>query len=503
MVSMKRDSSSLPDHNDAVKKTKDDTESDIVDVEEDHETEQKLAIVGAQDDDAQIPEVNPAYCITSGLNENDRDFALARLRCLGIGLDNVNAHVDDKGKTRKISSLAIKMQKQAFALMSELLGLSNCKKSGEEFGACTNVGANHSADCEKYFVRSEMLKNLIGVNLAKVETKIFFKVNEAFGSRLEVLSVEKVKKLLTYYKKKDDGSYDNIKLVNQTSLDDPPAEGELDSSSSPSRCESVMSEHGGLESDHMTAAAPANSTTDADQQLQSFIASLCSSPYDLSAVKSNESDTPHSPIFCDTTYQLKKERHDYVVSLAEHYMERMCFDSSSRSAQVNAERHNMWVKVAHLTNEKYVGLLNPLGVEQTKKLFSNCKRRRRLRLGKSEDSPLASLSGTSVSVSPDGNTVDPNTSTDAMPSLDSYLTSNETSPHPSLQSLVHDLDLTVEIKELRRQLAERDAEVARLKRKIVEQANDYKIRINSIADILKNGADRKVSEDIRTYLNVS
>ncbi|XGW13171.1 hypothetical protein V3C99_013643 [Haemonchus contortus] len=259
-----------------------------------------------------------------------------------------------------------------------------------------------------------------------------------------------------------------------------------------------MSEHGGLESDHVTAAAPANSTTDSVQQSQSFIASLCSSPYDLSTVKSNESDAPHSPIFCDTTYQLKKERNDYVVSLAEHYMERICFDSSSRSAQVNAERHNMWVKVAHLTNEKYADLLNPLGVEQTKKLFSNCKRRRRLRLGKSEDSPLASLS-----VSPDGNTVDPNMSTDAMPSLDSYLTSNETSPHPSLQSLVHDLDLTVEIKELRRQMAERDAEVARLKRKIVEQANDYKIRINSIADILKNGTDRKVSEDIRTYLNVS
>ncbi|XGW13172.1 hypothetical protein V3C99_013643 [Haemonchus contortus] len=287
-------------------------------------------------------------------------------------------------------------------------------------------------------------------------------------------------------------------VANQNSLDEPAVEGESDSSSSPSRCESVMSEHGGLESDHVTAAAPANSTTDSVQQSQSFIASLCSSPYDLSTVKSNESDAPHSPIFCDTTYQLKKERNDYVVSLAEHYMERICFDSSSRSAQVNAERHNMWVKVAHLTNEKYADLLNPLGVEQTKKLFSNCKRRRRLRLGKSEDSPLASLS-----VSPDGNTVDPNMSTDAMPSLDSYLTSNETSPHPSLQSLVHDLDLTVEIKELRRQMAERDAEVARLKRKIVEQANDYKIRINSIADILKNGTDRKVSEDIRTYLNVS
>ncbi|KAK6052532.1 hypothetical protein COOONC_09963 [Cooperia oncophora] len=294
-------------------------------------------------------------------------------------------------------------------------------------------------------------------------------VNDAFGTRLEVLSVEKVKKLLTYYKKKDDGSYDNIKIANQVPSDDPPAEGELDSLGSPSRCESVMSEHGGLESENVTTGSVVNSTTDADQQLQNFIASLCSSPYDLSTVKTDEPDAPPSPLFCDTTYQLKKERHDFVVSLAEHYMERMCFDSSSRSAQVNAERHNMWVKVAHLTNEKYVGLLSPLGVEQTKKLFSNCKRRRRMRLGKSsEDSPLASLSGTSVSVSPDGNNVEQNISTDTMPSLDSYLTSNETSPRPSLQSLVHDLDLTVEIKELRRQLAERDAEVARLKRTIVE-----------------------------------
>ena len=36
------------------------------------------------------------------------------------------------------------------------------------------------------------------------------KVNENFGDKLEYLSVDKVKKLLTYYKKKDDGSYDNM-----------------------------------------------------------------------------------------------------------------------------------------------------------------------------------------------------------------------------------------------------------------------------------------------------
>lgn len=40
--------------------------------------------------------------------------------------------------------------------------------------------------------------------------KITTKVNDSFGDQLEYLSVDKVKKLLTYYKKKDDGSYDNM-----------------------------------------------------------------------------------------------------------------------------------------------------------------------------------------------------------------------------------------------------------------------------------------------------
>lgn len=164
----------------------------------------------------------------------------------------------------------------------------------------------------------------------------------------------------------------------------------------------------------------------------------------------------------------------------------------------------MWVKIAHLTNEKYVGLLTPLGVEQTKKLFSNCKRRRRLRMERNgSDSPFVPLPAVSVSVSPNGSSGDANSSNDTMPALDIYLNSNETSSGENLRNLVRDLDVNIEIKELRRQLADRDAEVARLQRKIVEQANDYKARISSIAEILKTATDRKVSEDIRVYISAT
>ncbi|KAK5978891.1 hypothetical protein GCK32_012178 [Trichostrongylus colubriformis] len=445
MFPMKRESSSVADYEDSIKRTKNDSKL-AVNTGRENKAEGKLTVTEAQVDDAQNPEIDPHCSIANGSNESDRDFALARLRCLGIGLNNGNAQSDDKGKSRRTHLLA-QGEKELRRERGEML-VRLFKEHPSLAGSAT------ARKAEKNLERALMWE------------RITQQVNDAFGSRLEVLSVEKVKKLLTYYKKKDEGSYDNIKVANQPSSDDPPPELELDSSSSPSRCESVMSEHGGLES--VTSAPLVNSTTDVDQQLQNFIASLCSSSCDILTAKSDEVDAPPSPILCDTTYQLKKERHDFVVSLAEHYMERMCFDSSARSAQVNAERHSMWVKIAHLTNEKYYGLLSPLGVEQTKKLFSNCKRRRRMRLEKSgDDSPLASLSG-SVSVSPDGNSVEPNTSTDSMPSRESYLTSVETSPHPSLQGLVHDMDLTVEIKELRRQLAERDAEVARLKRTIVE-----------------------------------
>lgn len=326
--------------------------------------------------------------------------------------------------------------------------------------------------------------------------QIATKVNDAFGSRLEILSVDKVKKLLSYYKKKEDGNFDCLKIP--IAADEVPTKTDPDCCSSPSRCESVMTEHGGLETGSY-ATVDVTSSLESDQKLQRFIASICSSPVDLSSVSREAPKVPVSPVFPDTVHQLKKERHNFVITLAEHYMERMCFDSSSRSAQVNTERHNMWVKIAHLTNEKFLGLLNPLGVEQTKKLFSNCKRRRRLREERNGDS--CSFAD-SVSVSPDLTCLNASSSTDPLQSLDVYITSNGMSPAENLQMLARDLDLTVQIKDLRRQLAERDAEVARLQRTIVEQANEYKFRLNSIMDILKTATEKKVSEDIRLYLNV-
>ncbi|VDM69710.1 unnamed protein product, partial [Strongylus vulgaris] len=45
---------------------------------------------------------------------------------------------------------------------------------------------------------------------AQLWEKITYQINDVFGSKLEVLSVEKTKKLLTYYKKKDDGSHEKL-----------------------------------------------------------------------------------------------------------------------------------------------------------------------------------------------------------------------------------------------------------------------------------------------------
>lgn len=51
-----------------------------------------------------------------------------------------------------------------------------------------------------------------------------------------------------------------------------------------------------------------------------------------------------------------------------------CFDIF-RSHQVNAERSQVWKKIADLTNEKYGEELGMLTVEQTKKLYANYKRK--------------------------------------------------------------------------------------------------------------------------------
>ncbi|EPB75543.1 hypothetical protein ANCCEY_05365 [Ancylostoma ceylanicum] len=287
---------------------------------------------------------------------------------------------------------------------------------------------------------------------AQLWEEITRQINDTFSGKLEALSVEKTKKLLTYYKKKEDGSYDKIKYPSQSSLDEYPTDGDFDSTDPPSGCESDASEHGGFECDWFVTDSAINAA-ETDQRLRK---SRGSSSCDLSVVKS---ESPPSTVFCDAAYNLKKERHDFVVSTAEHYLERMCFDSSSRSAQVNAERHNMWVKITHLTNEKYGNVLSPLAVEQAKKLFSNCKRRRRMRI---------ESTSTAVSFDP-SNANDANSTMDIVPTLDSFSTQVDDSPSHQFQNLMHGLDLSVEIGELRRQLAERDAEVARLQRIIVEK----------------------------------
>ncbi|WKY01546.1 hypothetical protein Q1695_015505 [Nippostrongylus brasiliensis] len=413
-------------------------------------------------ENAPIETANAAISSRSVLSRTDNDLTLTRLRCLDIDTAAVNSHLDEKGNFRRFTA-APNGEKELRRERGELL-----VKLFKQYPPLADSATARKAE-----------KNLERAQLWELITR---QVNDAFGSRLEMLTVEKVKKLLTYYKKKEEGLFDSTKVRDQSIDEKPSTEREIESSTPLSEPGSVASEHDGFEDEHVATTAVVRNV-EADQQLQNFIASLCSTPFDISGLK-NDPEPSSTPLLYDTASQLKKERQE--------------------SAQVNAERNNMWLKIAKLTNVKYAGLLSPLGVEQTKKLFSNCKRRRRMREEKGDgDSPLPTLTVGSSSMSPAENTVDTNNSNDVMPSLESCLTPLEPSPSEDIQNLVRDLEVIAEVKLLRRELADRDAEVARLQRKVVEQANDYKNRINSIADILKAAADKKIVDDVKHYLNVT
>ncbi|KAJ1345602.1 hypothetical protein KIN20_000174 [Parelaphostrongylus tenuis] len=87
-------------------------------------------------------------------------------------------------------------------------------------------------------------------------------------------------------------------------------------------------------------------------------------------------------------------------------------------------------------------------------------------------------------------------------SSDTYLTRTSTTSCEHAKELVHNRETNTEIGELRRQLADRDAEMERLQRRLIEQADEYKSQINSVVDTLKSAID-KVFEDMRIFLGVA
>ncbi|VDL84000.1 unnamed protein product [Nippostrongylus brasiliensis] len=116
-------------------------------------------------ENAPIETANAAISPRSVLSRTDNDLTLTRLRCLDIDTAAVNSHLDEKGNFRRFTAAP----------------------NGEK---------------ELRRERGELL-----VKLFKQYPPLA--VNDAFGSRLEMLTVEKVKKLLTYYKKKEEGLFDS------------------------------------------------------------------------------------------------------------------------------------------------------------------------------------------------------------------------------------------------------------------------------------------------------
>lgn len=134
-------------------------------------------------------------------HDND-EFALARLRCLGVDVDDTDAlavaavvglsPVLEKGKAKKTDrAISSQEDKELRRERGELL-----LKLFREVPWLADTASARRAE-----------KNQERAQMWEVITQ---KVNEKFGEKLDYLSVDKVKKLLTYYKKKDDGSYDNM-----------------------------------------------------------------------------------------------------------------------------------------------------------------------------------------------------------------------------------------------------------------------------------------------------
>ncbi|CAI5445412.1 unnamed protein product [Caenorhabditis angaria] len=283
---------------------------------------------------------------------------------------------------------------------------------------------------------------------AVIWEEITNKINEEFGEKLEVLTVDKVKKLLTYYKKKDEGNLEkptNKEVV--VKLEDVPEPTEL--------------------------------LKDVDQPLAnllSIISSKTSTPSSSSGFlpllivpqtssDSSESASSSSSSNNEQLYILKKERHDFVVKLAEHYIQRMCFDNSSRSATVNAERHNMWIKITQQTNDKYSKVLGNLGVEQSKKLYSNCKRRRKL---KEFEQPSCSLA----------NSPDPED-----------FPSENTSTMELLDTLMIGMSKDAEILQLKNELSAKNAEISALKILLAEEREKRKSEYLRIIEEFRQKVD--------------
>lgn len=65
---------------------------------------------------------------------------------------------------------------------------------------------------------------------------------------------------------------------------------------------------------------------DGSKQLMEFLASMNASNLD----GKTKIESPHTVANAESQYQLKKDRHDFVVAQAEFYMHRMTFDNSSR-----------------------------------------------------------------------------------------------------------------------------------------------------------------------------
>ncbi|CAJ0580893.1 unnamed protein product, partial [Mesorhabditis spiculigera] len=368
-------------------------------------------------------------------------------------------------------------------------------------------------------------------------------INDRYSGRLSPVNTERVKKIHMYYRKRESKMRARVDVLT------PEADVE-----SPLK-KNIIHEDGDCFVMDVNADT-SESATDEDQgvfalseeNLQAIIEAIGADPQrdNASPALSYKSLSQGSCENRKLVAHLKKERSAMVDQMAKYYLKRLCFDgtnaSIARSQNINQERHSMWKHISDKINAKYAEQIGYLTVEQTKKLFSNLKRKSRAK--KDEDGRDDSNGSRG---SPDDSMMDEDFSLNLVrdviarenidimqgvfnlqekqaersPSVASSTSSSRctrkdfpvfdssvfSSPPASsgenrLDELLRGLDKTLEAQLLREQLTEKEQENQRLKRKIEEQAEEHKKKILAMIELVALAVDRKASDEVRTILSL-
>ncbi|VDM59835.1 unnamed protein product [Angiostrongylus costaricensis] len=208
-----------------------------------------------------------------------------------------------------------------------------------------------------------------------------------------------------------------------------------------------------------------------------------------------EEEKPVSRMFSGSQKEkeLRRERGEMLVRLFREHP-RLADSATARKAEKNLERAQMWEKITCEVNDTFGSRLEILSVEKVKKLLSYYKKR--------DYDICDSIKTFGQTKACDDGKESEQLCTTPSSRCDLISSEHDVFPCEHPKRLEHGRETNDEIGELRRRLADRDAEIEHLRRRVVEQGDEYRSQINVVLDILKTAVD-KVFENIRIFLGVA